>query len=67
MEHSIKQEFEGYKQEITISDASEEKTITITTKESIKDDNYQSQFCMSAKQLHSFIGTLLHVQAKLSK
>jgi hypothetical protein len=68
MKHSITNELYNLTQVINILEEGKDVTIEI---ENISNSNGEflnsNTFSLSKEQLHSFIGTLLHVQAKLRK
>ena len=68
MKHSITNELYSLTQVINILEEGRDVTIEI---ENISNSNGEllnsNTFCLSKEQLHSFIGTLLHVQSKLRK
>lgn len=68
MKHSITNELTSLKKVISILEEGKEVTIEIETFNN-SDDSYlnSENFSLSLEQLHSFIGTLLHVQSKLRK
>jgi hypothetical protein len=68
MKHSITNELYNLTQVINILEEGKEVTIEIQNISNSKCELLDSiTFCFSKEQLHSFIGTLLHVQSKLRK
>jgi len=68
MKHSIINELTKLKKVISILEEGKEVTIEIETFDNLDDSYLNSEnFSLSLEELHSFIGTLLHVQSKLRK